>query len=108
MLLPNQDFSVKDAYLISCGSATDQRKILTSLESKTQALTVPPSTTTAQAPHCSCPQPSTVSFSVNSSRHEKQRRIRHCGDLTGFAIHPQRQVHKAIFRISKPLLRSRR
>jgi hypothetical protein len=42
MLLLKQDFGVKDAYMIPCTSATEQRKILTSLEAKTGALQVSP------------------------------------------------------------------
>ena len=42
MLLLKQDFGVKDAYMIPCTSATEQRKILTSIEAETSALPVPP------------------------------------------------------------------
>ncbi|OSP53727.1 UPF0149 family protein [Pseudoruegeria sp. SK021] len=42
MLLLKQDFGVKDAYLIACPSATEQRRILDSLETDTDALTATP------------------------------------------------------------------
>ena len=42
MLLLKQDFGVKDAYTIPCTSATEQRKILASLQGETGALPVPP------------------------------------------------------------------
>jgi yecA family protein len=42
MLLLKQDFGVKDAYMIPCTSASEQRKILTSIEAETSALPVPP------------------------------------------------------------------
>jgi len=42
MLLLKQDFGVKDAYTIPCTSATEQRRILASLQGETGALPVPP------------------------------------------------------------------
>jgi len=42
MLLLKQDFGVKDAYMMPCASATEQRKILASLEGETGALPAPP------------------------------------------------------------------
>jgi yecA family protein len=43
MLLLKQDFGVKDAYVIPCTSASDQREIIASLEADTGALPVSPS-----------------------------------------------------------------
>jgi len=42
MLLLKQDFGVKDAYVIPCTSASEQRNILDSLEAKTNAMVVAP------------------------------------------------------------------
>ncbi len=47
MLLLKQDFGVKDAYMIPCTSASDQRMIMASLETDTDALGVPPGYLTA-------------------------------------------------------------